>query len=99
MNIHHWYVAFSPTVLSDPDAQNWEALFGAPINSHRGSIGLPPVDDVREFMFTDHPWLAADPTLGPWQEPADLAVVQTAAWILPDERPLPAELVAFLDAP
>jgi vancomycin aglycone glucosyltransferase len=25
-------------------------------------------------------------------------VVQTGAWILPDERPLPAELVAFLDA-
>jgi vancomycin aglycone glucosyltransferase len=56
------------------------------------------VDDVRKFMFTDHPWVAADPTLGPWQEPVDLAVVQTGAWILPDERPLPAELVAFLDA-
>ncbi len=42
--------------------------------------------------------LAADPTLGPWQEPADLDVVQTGAWILPDERPLPAELEAFLDA-
>ena len=27
-----------------------------------------------------------------------LDVVQTGAWILPDERPLPAELVAFLDA-
>ena len=24
--------------------------------------------------------------------------MQTGAWILPDERPLPAELVAFLDA-
>ena len=30
--------------------------------------------------------------------PADLDVVQTGAWILPDERPLPAELAAFLDA-
>ena len=56
------------------------------------------MDDVREFMFTDQPWLAADPTLGPWQETADLDVVQTGAWILPDERPLPDELVAFLDA-
>jgi hypothetical protein len=44
------------------------------------------------------PWLAADPTLAPWQEPADLDVAQTGAWILPDERPLPAELEAFLDA-
>ena len=83
---------------TDLDAQNWNALFGPPINSHRASIDLPPVDDVREFMFTDHPWLAADPTLGPWQETLDLDVVQTGAWILPDERPLPAGLVAFLDA-
>ena len=28
----------------------------------------------------------------------DLDVVQTGAWILPDERPLPADLEAFLDA-
>jgi vancomycin aglycone glucosyltransferase len=33
--------------------------------------------------------LAADPALAPWPEPADLDVVQTGAWILPDERPLP----------
>ena len=96
--IPHRYAIFAPNVLNDPDAHSWNALFVPPINTHRASIDLPPVDDVREFMFTDHPWLAADPTLGPWQEPADLAVVQTAAWILPDERPLPAELVAFLDA-
>ena len=56
------------------------------------------MDNVRAYILTDHPWLAADPTLAPWQEPADLDVVQTGAWILPDERPLPAELVAFLDA-
>jgi vancomycin aglycone glucosyltransferase len=92
------YVIFAPSVLNDPDAQKWNALFGPPINSHRASIDLPPVDDVREFMFTDHPWLAADPILGPWQETSDLDVVHTGAWILPDERPLPAELVAFLDA-
>ena len=96
--VPHRYVIFAPNVLTDLDAQNWNALFGPPINSHRASIDLPPVDDVREFMFTDHPWLAADPTLGPWQETLDLDVVQTGAWILPDERLLPAELVAFLDA-
>ncbi len=85
-------------VLWDLDAQNVNALFGATLNGHRASIGLPPVDDVRDHAFTDHPWLAADPILGPWPEPADLDVVQTGAWLLPDERPLPAELVAFLDA-
>jgi vancomycin aglycone glucosyltransferase len=49
-------------------------------------------------MFTDKPWLAADPTLAPWPAPADPNVVQTGAWILPDERPLSAELEAFLEA-
>ncbi len=48
---------------------------------------MPPVDNVRDHVFTGQPWLAADPTLGPWQEPADLDVVQAGAWILPDERP------------
>ena len=96
--IPHLYVIFAPNVLNDLDAQNWNALFGPPINSHRASIDLPAVDDVREFMFTEHPWLAADPTLGRWQETVDLDVVRTGAWILPDERLLPAGLVAFLDA-
>jgi vancomycin aglycone glucosyltransferase len=98
LTIPHRAAIFSPHVLDDPDAQNWNALFGPSINSHRASIDLPPVDDVGEFMFTDRPWLAADPTLGPWPESADHDVFQTAAWILPDERPLPAELEAFLDA-
>ena len=84
--------------LWDLDAQGWNALFGASLNTLRASIGLSPVDDVRHHIFTGHPWLAADPTLGPWQEPADLDVVQTGAWILPDERPLPEELEVFLDA-
>src|SRR5829696_2079364 len=85
-------------VLNDLDVQNYNALFGDALNTHRASIGLPPVDNVRDHVITGHPWLAADPILGPWQVPADLDVVQTGAWILPDERPLPAELEAFLDA-
>jgi vancomycin aglycone glucosyltransferase len=80
------------------NAENANALFGATLNSHRASIGLPPVGNVLDYAFTDHPWLAADPTLGPWLEPADLEVVQTGAWLLLDERPLPAELLEFLDA-
>ena len=98
VGIPHRYVLFAPSVLDDLDAQNWNALFGPPINSHRSSIGLPPVEDVGEFMFTDRPWLAADPTLGPWRQTAGFDVVQTGAWMLPDTRPLSAELAAFLDA-
>jgi len=85
-------------VLWDLDAQNYNAVYGPALNTNRASIGLPPVDNVRNFIITDHPWLASDPTLAPWQETPDLDVVQTGAWILPDVRPLPAELVAFLDA-
>lgn len=85
-------------VLDDLDVQNYNALYGPALNTNRASIGLPPVDNVRNLIFSDHPWLASDPTLAPWPEPADLDVVQTGAWILPDVRPLPAELVAFLDA-
>jgi vancomycin aglycone glucosyltransferase len=85
-------------VLWDIDARNVNAHFGPTLNRHRASIGLPPVHHVRDHAITDHPWLAADPALGPWREPTDLDVVQTGAWLLRDTRSLPAELVAFLDA-
>jgi len=85
-------------VLWDLNARNADALFGPTLNSHRAAIGLPPVENVRDYAYTDHPWLAADPTLGPWQQPANLEIVQTGAWFLHDERPLPVELLAFLDA-
>jgi vancomycin aglycone glucosyltransferase len=83
--------------LNDLAIQNYNALFGEPLNTHRARVGLPPVDNVRDYVFAD-PWLAADPTLAPWQETSELDVVQTGAWILPDERPLPAGLGAFLEA-
>jgi vancomycin aglycone glucosyltransferase len=85
-------------VLWDVDAERVQALYGAPLNAHRAALGLPPVDNVRDHVFTDRPWLAADPTLAPWPGSPDLDVVQTGAWILPDDRPLPADLKAFLDA-
>ncbi|MET9831898.1 glycosyltransferase [Streptomyces sp. NPDC006385] len=85
-------------VLWDLNAEDMNALFGEAINTRRASLGLPPVDRVRDHVLTDRPWLASDATLSPWPEPADLAVVQTGVWIRPDERPLPADLEAFLDA-
>jgi len=80
------------------NAGSFNDTFRAALNSHRASAGLGPVDDVRSHVFTDQPWLAADPTLGPWPDPSDKTVFQTGAWILPDERPLLPELEAFLDA-
>jgi vancomycin aglycone glucosyltransferase len=85
-------------VLWDLNGRNANMQFGPTLNSHRALIGLPPVDNVRDYAYTSHPWLAADPTLGPWQQPASLDVVQTGAWLLDDQRPLPDELLAFLDA-
>ncbi|MEV4098059.1 glycosyltransferase [Streptosporangium saharense] len=85
-------------VLWDLDAQSVNALFGEALNVNRVSAGLPPVDDVRGYVVGDRPWLATDPVLDPWRETPELDVVRTGAWILPDERPLPAELTAFLEA-
>lgn len=84
------------TQLWARDAERFN-MFGAALNSHRASLGLSPVSDVRSHIFTAQPWLAADPVLAPWPDPADEAVFQTGAWILPDERPFTPELEAFLD--
>jgi len=85
-------------VLWERDVQVMNELFGEGLNTLRGSIGLPKVDNVRDHGYTDRPWLAADPVIAPWRPTARLDVVQTGAWILPDERPLPVELIRFLDA-
>ncbi|MBP7704845.1 MAG: glycosyltransferase family 1 protein [Caulobacter sp.] len=84
--------------LWDFDIGVMNALFGEATNRHRAAVGLPGVENVRDHVFTDRPWLAADPVLSPWR-PTDLRrVVHTGAWILPDDRPLPAELLTFLEA-
>ncbi|WP_208026600.1 glycosyltransferase [Streptomyces sp. Tu 3180] len=84
--------------LWDLDARNVNALFGEALDTNRAAIGLPPVDDVRGYVVGDRPWLATDPFLDPWRRTRDLDVVQTGAWFPPGERPLPAEVEAFLDA-
>ena len=84
--------------LWEQDAQRWNVQWSAMLNSHRATLGLAPVSDVRSHILTDQPWLAADPILAPWPDPADQAVFQTGAWILPDERPLSPELETFLNS-
>lgn len=79
------------------DTERFNNLFATALNSHRASMGLAPVSDVRSHVFTDRPWVAADPTLAPWPDPTDQAVFQTGAWILPDERPLSSEVETFLE--
>jgi UDP:flavonoid glycosyltransferase YjiC (YdhE family) len=54
------------------------------------------VENIFQYGHTDLPWMMADPILAPLQ-PGQNAL-QTSAWILPDDRPLGAELEAFLAA-
>jgi vancomycin aglycone glucosyltransferase len=80
------------------DAERVQALYGEPLNAYRAALGLPPVANVRDHVFTDRPWLAADPILAPWPGSPDFDVVRTGAWILPDSRPLPTDLTEFLES-
>ena len=84
--------------LWNQDAKRWNNQWSSILNSHRTRLGLDRVSDVRSHILTKQPWLASDPTLGPWPDPADEAVFQTGDWFLKDERPLDPELEAFLDA-
>ncbi len=80
------------------DAERWTERWGPALNAQRAPLGLAPIADVRGHILTDRPWLAADPTLGPWLAPPAPDVFQPGAWLLADTRPLSPELEAFLDA-
>jgi vancomycin aglycone glucosyltransferase len=85
-------------VLWTREARRFNDRFGPALNAHRKSIGLAPVSNVRRHIFTDRPWLAADPALAPWPDAANKRVFQTGAWLLKDDAPLVSELDTFLDA-
>ncbi|MFS8095957.1 glycosyltransferase [Lentzea alba] len=85
-------------VLWAIDAENVQAMYGPALNSNRAALGLPPVDDVRDHVYTGELLLASDPLLWPSEELINLDVTQTGAWILPDTRPPAPELQAFLEA-
>lgn len=85
-------------LLWETDIATKNALFGGAINSHRASLGLPVVEDVRDYVYGNPVLLACDPTLGPWLPSNLIDAVQTGALILPDERALPDGLEAFLEA-
>ena len=80
------------------DAERVNALYAEPLNRGRAALGLAPIENVRDHVLGDEVWLAADPVLAPWKDLTDLEIIQTGAWILPDERPLPRELETFLRA-
>jgi vancomycin aglycone glucosyltransferase len=76
--------------------QEFNERFGATLNEERAKTGLGPVTSVQRSMFTDRPWLAADPALAPAILSVGIEVVQTGAWMLSDQTALPDELENFL---
>jgi vancomycin aglycone glucosyltransferase len=84
--------------VRDQDVARINSFYREPLNARLAALGLDPVDNVRDHVFTDRPWLAADAVIDPWSEADGLDVVRTGAWILPDDRPLSAELTDFLAA-
>ena len=73
------------------------SVFKATLNEERAKLGLDPVPNVRDYVFTDRPWLAADPVIAPAFPRDGMQVVQTGAWMLSDDQTaLPADLENFL---
>jgi len=83
--------------LWEKDAERWNMQWKDILNPHRERLGLSAVSDVRRHILTAQPWLASDPLLGSWDNPADESVFQTGAWLIDDDRPFDPELEAFLD--
>jgi vancomycin aglycone glucosyltransferase len=78
------------------DEESFDQRFGAALNEERAKIGLEPVTNVRDHMFTDRPWLATDPVLAPVFPLTGMQVVQTGAWMISEETPLPDKVEEFL---
>jgi vancomycin aglycone glucosyltransferase len=79
-------------VLNDLNAQSFNALFGEALNTHRAAAGLPPVDNVRDYVFTGHPWLAAGPALTPQTRARATAVAGTIRAAQPASAGPPAQI-------
>ncbi len=95
--------SYSQSLSEEVNLQLWKqnedefnARFGAVLNDERAKAGLAHVASVRSYMFTDRPWLAADPILAPAFPSAGMEIVRTGAWMLSDPAPLPDDLENFL---
>ncbi len=78
------------------NADEFNARFGIVLNEQREKLGLGPVANVTDYIFTERPWLAADPTIAPAAPIPGMQVVQTGAWMISDGMPLPDEVERFL---
>src|SRR6185503_15302129 len=79
-------------------AKVWNERALERVNHNRLRLGMDLIDDVLEYVLTDHTWLAADAALAPVPATPGRTIFQTGAWVLADRTPLPADLEAFLDS-
>jgi vancomycin aglycone glucosyltransferase len=79
-------------------ARVWNERALERINHNRLRLGMDPIDDVLEYVLTDHTWLAADAALAPVPATPGRKVLQTGTWVLADRTPLSADLEAFLES-
>ena len=79
-------------------ANAWNERALERINHNRRRLGMASIDDVLDYVLTDHTWLAADAALAPIPATPGRQVFQTGTWVLADRTPLPAALDAFIGA-
>ena len=79
-------------------AKAWNERALERVNRNRVRLGMDPIDDVLEYVLTDHTWLAADAALAPVPATPGRKIFQTGAWVLADRTPLPADLERFLES-
>ncbi len=76
-----------------------EKILRAAVNPTRAALGLSYVDDLQAHVFpVGEAIVAADPELCPVAPDLALQVAPVGSFELPDDRPLPADLEAFLRA-
>jgi vancomycin aglycone glucosyltransferase len=78
-------------------AKAWNERALERINRNRIRLGMGPIDDVLDYVLTDHTWLAADAALAPVGATPGRTIFQTGAWVLADSTPLPTDLEAFIE--
>jgi vancomycin aglycone glucosyltransferase len=79
-------------------ASAWNERALERVNHNRRRLGMDPIDDVLEYVLTDHTWLAADAALAPVPATPGRKILQTGTWVLADRTPLPPDLEAFLES-
>jgi vancomycin aglycone glucosyltransferase len=78
-------------------AKAWNERALDRINQNRGRLGMDRIDDVLDYVLTDHTWLAADAALAPAPATPGRKIFQTGTWVFADRTSLPEDLDAFLN--